>query len=99
MMIVIVIMIVALPCSQDLASLLIKIAFLLDPCQFDFYPLKFVLQITICCLKVVSLLKSLATTILSVATVLQRTSLLLQAYDLRKTGGFLLRTNSLWISD
>ncbi|OAD54207.1 hypothetical protein WN48_08270 [Eufriesea mexicana] len=83
------------PCGQDLASLLVEIAFLLDPSQLDLHPLKFILQVSIRRLEVVTLLQPLATAILSVATVLQGPSLLLQTHDLRRTGGSVLRTNSM----
>lgn len=81
----VVIMMMILSSSQDLASLLVEIAFLLDARQLDLQPLKVVLQVSIRRLEVVALLQPLAATILSVATILQGPSLLLQTHDLRTT--------------
>lgn len=95
MMIVAVIVIMALSRSKNIPSLLEKITFLLDSSQLDLHSLKFILQIAICCLEVVSLLQPFATAILSVTTILQGSPLLFQTHHLCRTGRFVLPTNSM----
>lgn len=82
MMAMIVTMVVTLSRPQHLVSLLIKIAFLLKPRQFDLYTLKLVLQIPISCLEILALLQPFAPAVLSITAILQRPPLLLQSHDL-----------------
>lgn len=95
MMIVAVIVIMALSRSKNIPSLFKKITFLLDPGHLDLHSLKFILQIAICRLEVVSLLQPFATAILSVTTILQGSPLLLQTHHLCRTGTSVLPTNSM----
>ena len=90
-MVMAVVMMMILPASKYLASLLVEIALLLDARQLDLQPLELVLQVTIRRLEVVALLQPLATAVLRVAAVLQGPSLLLQAHHLRTTRASVLR--------
>lgn len=64
------IMMMALSDPQDLASLLVKVALLLDTRQLKLGSLQFRLKITICRFEILPLLQTFAATVLSVATIL-----------------------------
>ena len=76
MVIVIVIMMMTLPYPYNVPTLLVKISFLSYLRKFDLYSLQLVLQAPIGRFQVMTLLKTFATTILSVSSVLKGPSLL-----------------------